>query len=327
MDLRQYKNSRNMITQTQITQHPFKVTMKGSLEFGRSYDTMKGHFEKRLELYYKNDIVFKNDSYYQPEIGNIVIPRTEFPCSERTWKNTISMLRELRSFSVAGVIHFWVTDLSNNLIHEEAIEPTGDKAASVAFENGKKFLRRDNQEHKAIESLTKAIEKFERFAQAYERRGVAYCRLGQTEDALMDFSRSLTIEQNPHAYFGRAKTKQMMGDLNGAIEDLALAIKNAVPFQPIFWSSRRLKGEIHLTLGQAPEACFELKFVTKRAFKDSDPNFAYRRHAWEIYAQALRKDGKTKEAEEAIVKAKALAVGKPQISNGVDLNKKHLVLN
>jgi tetratricopeptide (TPR) repeat protein len=316
-----------MITQTQITQHPCKVTIKGCLEFGKSYETMMTHFQKRLELYYKNDIVLKGDSFYLPETGNIVVPRTELHCSERTWKNTVSLLRELRMFSVAGAIHFWVTDLANKLIHEETIEPTGDKAATVAYENGKKYLRRDNQEEKAIETLTKAIDKFERYAQAYERRGVAYCRLGQTEDALMDFSRSLSIEINPHAYFGRAKTKQMMGDLNGAIEDLALAIKNAIPFQPIFWAARRLKGEIHLSLNEAEKACFELQFVTKRNFKESDPNFAYRRHAWDIYAQALRKDGRIQLAEHAAQQAKALVVGKPFSKIAIEKNKEQFVLN
>jgi tetratricopeptide (TPR) repeat protein len=300
-----------MITATALTTFGFKVTIKGSLEFGRSYETMMAHFQKRLELYYKNDIALKGDSFYQSETGNIVVPRMETPCTERTWKNTIGLLRELRTYSVAGVIYFWVTDTNNNLIFEELVEPTGDKAATVAYEQGKKYLRRENHEPKAVESLTKAIEKFERYSQAYERRGVAFCRMGKTEDALLDFTRSITLEANPQAYFGRAKTKQMMGDLNGALDDLALSIKNAVPYQPIFWTARRLKGEIHLNLNQAKEACFELKLVTKRAFKESDPNFAYRRHAWDIYAQALQKNGEPKEAEAAVSKAKTISIGKP----------------
>jgi Tetratricopeptide repeat len=287
--------------------HPFKVIIKGSLEFGnrKSYDSMLAHFVKRLESYYKNDIILilKDETFFNEELMMIEIPRTNLNCGEKTWKNTIGLMRELRSFAVAGELDIWVTeDGKTALLASECVKPQGDKMATTEYLRGVEFLKK-GLETKAIESFDKAIEKYDRYAQAFERRGTAHSRLGNTAEALKDFSTSIALNQNSKAYFGVGLVKMKLGDLEGAAIEFQTAIDNAVPYQSIFWMARRVKGECHLMQNEMTQAIFELKLVSKRVFKETDPNFPYRKQAWQTYGESLLKLGSTSEAAAAFREA------------------------
>lgn len=287
--------------------HPFKVIIKGSLEFGtrKSYDMMVAHFVKRLESYYKNDIILilKDETFFNEELMMIEMPRTTLNCGEKTWKNTIGLMRELRSFAVAGELNIWVLDEKNVMLASERVVPQGDKLATTEFLRGVEFLKKTGSEHKAIESLNRAIEKYDRYAQAFERRGTAHSRMGNIDDALMDFSKSIGLNKNAEAYFGMALVKMKLGDLKSALVDFQSAIDNAVPYQSIFWMARRVKGECHLMQNEMDKAIFELKLVSKRAFKENDPNFPYRKQAWQAYGECLLKSGNTMDAAAAFREA------------------------
>jgi tetratricopeptide (TPR) repeat protein len=285
--------------------YPFKALVKGSLEFGtqKSYDSMMTHFLKRLELYYKNDIILKELTFFSEETFSINIPRFLHPCSEKTWKNTAFLFRELRSFAVAGELNIWVTDEKGQLCFEDCIVPQGDKMATTEYLRAVKLLKQKGFEEAAIEVLNKAIDKYPRYAQAYERRGFAYYQLGRTDDALIDFSKSISFNKNADAYYGRAVVKVGLGDLKSATVDFQEAIDNAVPYQPVFWMSRRVKGECHLKLNEIEKAIFELKFVTKRVFKEADPNFSFRKKAWHTYGVALMKNDEKANATTAFQQA------------------------
>jgi tetratricopeptide (TPR) repeat protein len=286
--------------------HPFKVIIKGSLEFGnrKSYDSMLAHFVKRLESYYKNDIILilKDETFFNEALMMIEIPRTNLNCGEKTWKNTIGLMRELRSFAVAGEMDIWVLDEKNVLLASECVKPQGDKMATTEYLRGADFLKK-GLETKAIESLNRAIDKYDRYAQAFERRGTAHSRMGNIEEALTDFSKSIEFNQNSQAYFGTGLVKMQAGDLQGALIDFQAAIDNAVPYQSIFWMARRVKGECHLKLNEMEKAIFELKLVSKRPFKETDPNFKYRKQAWQTYGECLLKAGNTSDAAAAFREA------------------------
>ena len=290
----------------------FKIIMKGRLAFGtqKSYDMMMEQYTRRLEQYYKNDIILKGEEHLSEEQLAISVPRTSFEITnEKTWKNTINLFNELRSYAVAGDMNIWVLQVEGKqLLHEAIILPQCDKYATTQYNRGVTLLRKTGKEEKALEFLTKAIEKYEGYEQAYERRGVANHRLGRLDEAMMDFTKSISLNINPEALIGRALIKRQLGDIAGALVDLDLAVKNAVPYQPVFWAARRIKGECHLELSQLEEAIFELKLVTKRPFKPSDPNFAHRRKAWETYAITLEKAGKRTEADAAFRAAKSIEV-------------------
>ena len=286
----------------------FKVTLKGQLDFmiPKTYDMVTAHFQKRLETYYRMDIALKGDDFFRPDTLNLVVPRMEHGCNiEKTWKNTIGLLNEIRTYSVAGALYVWVQNEKNQLVASECFLPVGDKVATTEYLKGI-VLSDKGKQQTAIEAFTKAIDKHNGYAQAYERRGVAYFRMGQLEDALLDFSKSNSLMLNAEAFIGLSEIKKANGDWAGAVEDLAMALKNCVPFQPVFWTTRRLKGEAHLALNQAKEAAFEFKFFTKRAFKDDDPNLPFKGRAWSMYVTALEKAGEKKEALEAAKQAKIM---------------------
>ncbi len=288
--------------------HQFKVVMKGSLEFGnkKSYDMMWAHFAKRLESYYRNDLLLKDPTVFQEETLALVVPRQQVLCAEKTWKNTVFMLRELRAFAVAGELHVWILDEKNALISEETIIPKGDKVATIEYAKGISLLQKSGKEEQAIEAFTKAIEKYDRYAQAFERRGAASFRLGRLEDAIIDYSKSISFNNNSAAFLGRGRVKMAMNDMEGALIDFQKAIDNAVPYQPIFWTARRIKGECHMKLNDYEKAIFELRLVTKRSFKDTDPNHSYRKYAWQIYGEALLSKGINNEAAEAFKEAHSI---------------------
>ena len=297
----------NKVSKKTAIMHPFKVIIKGSLEFGtrKSYDMMLAHFVKRLESYYKNDIILmlKDDTFFNEELMMIEIPRTNLNCGEKTWKNTIGLMRELRSFAVAGELNIWVLDEKNVMLASERVVPQGDKLATTEYLRGVEFLKKTGVEQKAIESLNKAIDKYDRYAQAFERRGTAHSRMGNIDEALMDFSKSISFNKNAEAYFGMALVKMKLGDLKSALVDFQSAIDNAVPYQSIFWMARRVKGECHLLQNEMEKAIFELKLVTKRVFKETDPNYIYRKQAWHTYGETLLKSGNTFEAAAAFREA------------------------
>jgi tetratricopeptide (TPR) repeat protein len=286
----------------------FKVTLKGHLDFvlPKTYDMVTAHFQKRLETYYRMDIALKGDEFFKPDTLNLVVPRMEHMCGiEKTWKNTIGLLNEIRTYSVAGALYLWVQNEKNQLIADECFLPVGDKMATTEYLKGINLSDKGKQDA-AIEAFNKAIDKHNGYAQAYERRGVAYFRKGQLEDALLDFSKSNSLILNAEAFIGLSEIKRANGDWAGAVEDLAMALKNCVPFQPVFWTTRRLKGEAHLALNQPKEAAFEFKFFTKRAFKDDDPNLPFKGRSWSMYVAALERAGEKKEALEAAKQAKIM---------------------
>lgn len=294
----------------------FKATIKGKLAFGnvKTYEMMIAHYTKRLEQYYKNDIMLKGMGHFVEDNFSITVPRTELTVmSEKTYKNTIGLLNELRGYAVAGCLNIWILTEDNKLIQEVSIQPQGDKFATQEYNRACMFLLKSGKEEDAVNALTKAIDKYEDYEQAYERRGVANHRIGRLEESILDFTKSISLMPNPEAYFGRALAKQAMGDLVGAITDLDLAIKNAIPLQAIFWSARRVKGEFHLQLEQHDKAVFELKLVTKRAFKPSDKNYLRRRHAWQLYGTALEKLGNKEEANFAYQQASTIPPEMPKI--------------
>ena len=74
-----------------------------------------------------------------------------------------------------------------------------------------------------IEELTKAIA-LKPTVDAYSRRALAYAELGQHEAAIADFTWVIdTLRDVPLLYFGRAKSKRALGDLEGAISDEKMA--------------------------------------------------------------------------------------------------------
>lgn len=277
----------------------YKVILSGCLEFGtqRSFEQVRKFYENRIENHYRNDVLFKAEDIFEEETFTLNIPRFIInECPEKKWRNTFNLLDYVSQYAIAGDIKAWVIE-GGKPIMDKVIEPSGDKSATQAYLEGRALIHKSGMEQEAMRALNRAIEKFERHALAYERRGHVNFTLRNYDDALYDFSKSIHINPNlPDAYWGRANTYLVKKDYRNALADLEKAIKNSIPHQPVFWSARRLKGEIHLLLEEYQEAIFELKLVTKRKFRNDDPNAKWQIRALFNYGKALYFTGEYAEA-------------------------------
>lgn len=266
-----------------------KTILQGRLEFGnpKSYEKVVKMFHNRAETYYKSDILLKEDTYFQDDTKSIVIPRMIVQSTDKAWKNTVNLLEYISQFAISGWIGVWMTD-SGTIKRYAKIEPNCDKVAVQHFLKGKQLTGKRGKEKEAFEALSAAIDKYDRHAQAYEHRAYVNFKLGNIEDALYDFDKSLKIDPtNPEAYVGRGKLKYKQGKIEDAILDLDLAIKHAIALQPVYWRTRLLKAEYSIKLKDYETAAFDLKLYTKRKFLSSDKNFLRRKYAFFLYGKVL----------------------------------------
>ncbi len=276
----------------------YKTILSGCLEFGnpRSYEQVLKLYQHRTENYYRNDILLAAEEVFQEDTFILTIPRYITECSEKSWKNTLNLLEYIAGYAVAGSLKAWVIQ-EGKIVEQRNIEPDGDKSATQAFIQARDLVKEKGMEEEAMNALNRAIEKFERNALAYERRGYVNYRLRNYNDAMYDFTKSIDINPNmPDAYWGRANTKVKKNDIQGALVDLDLAIARSIPHQPVYWSARRLKGELHLKLSEFEKAIFELKLVTNRKFTEDDPNYKWQKNVLFNYGKALYEIGQYNDA-------------------------------
>lgn len=267
----------------------FKVIFSGRLEFGnpRSFEKVLKMYEHRMENYYKNEILLNVEETFCDETYSLSVPRFISKSSNKWWNNTINLLEYVAQYAVSGDLCVWMVNEGKILKHK-LIEPIGDKAATQSFLIGRELIDVDGREEEAKQALSRAIEKFARHAKAYERRGFVNHRLGNIQDAIYDYTKSIDINaNNPKAYFGRASIRKNNGEHDMAIADFALAVKHSIPLQPIYWQSRLNKALCHSEIKDHSGVIDELKFFTKRNFAPENPNFKKRRKAWFEYGKAL----------------------------------------
>lgn len=283
----------------------FKSIFQGNLHFGniKSYDKVIKMYAHRVENYYKTEILFKSEEVFNPDEISIQIPRTVANISDKSWKNTVDLMQYVAQFAISGNIGAWMTD-EGKITRYAWIEPKGDKAVVQKFLRARKLIEQDGDVEEARASLTKAIEIYNKHAQAYERRGYINYKLKKLHDAERDFTKSIALdESNAPAYYGRARIKMIRDEWQGAIADLAMAIKSSLALQDIHWTARRLKGECHAKLEQYKEAEFEFRFFTRRKFSPDSVNYQHRLGTLYNHGKALLKLEKYSEALEALEKA------------------------
>ena len=286
----------------------YKTIFSGRLEFGseRSYQKVLKLYEHRTENYYRNDVLLNEEEIFQDSTFSLNVPRFIALSTEKSWKNTVNLLKYINEFAIAGTFRVWVIH-EGKLLEAFKIEPDSDKVAVQAYIKGRELVKSEGMENEAMKALNRAIEKFERHALAYERRGYINYRLRNFDDALYDFTKSIDINpNNPEPYWGRANIKLQSGDIKAAITDLEMIPKKSIPHQSIYWSARRLKGECHLKLEQYQKAVLEYKMVTKRQFVETDPNYKWRKVAFSNYGKALMEVGEYSLAIDAFNEALAI---------------------
>ncbi len=276
----------------------YKTIFSGHLDFGteRSFEQVMKMYEHRYENYYRKSILFEFEDIFDAEKLTVEIPRHIAQATNKEWNNTVNLLKYVAQYAVAGNFRAWKLE-DGKCLDSVFIEPEGDKAAIQQFIHGRDLVKEEGKEDEATKALTRAIKKFERHAFAYERRGFVNYRLGNYDDAIYDYTKSIDIcSNNAEPYLGRAYAKRKKGDIKGAIADLAVACTKCIPHQPIYWQARRMKGELHLEMKQYDKAIFEFKMFTNRAFDRKNPNFARRKQVFALYGKALIGAGEYKKA-------------------------------
>ena len=281
----------------------YKVIFAGRLEFGtsRSYEKVLKQFEHRRENYYRNDVLFQTEDIFIEDEQALYIERSLLRnVSQKSWQNTVNILKQVAQYAVAGDINAWKLNVEG-LVKHLVIEPETEKTAVQAYRTGRELVQEKGREEEAYAALTRAIDKFSRHALAYERRGYVNFKLGNLEDALYDYNKSIDINPHkPEPYMGRAMIYLKKKDLTALVDDLDNVLKYSIPHQPMYWNARLMKAEKLLEMSRFEEAAYEYRLFVKRNLAEDHPLQSRRRRAHYEYAKALMATGKAKEARDIL---------------------------
>jgi tetratricopeptide (TPR) repeat protein len=267
-----------------------KAVITGHLDFGieRSYEQALKMYRRRVETYYKDDILLEEEQVFNEEECRLVIGKFNTNCSKRFWRNTYLLLDYVSQFAISGYIHMWL--LEEGVIKKEVfIEPRGDRSTIISYHEGKNLMKEGKIEE-AIVAFTDSLAKYPKNSNAYERRGMVYHKLEDFDKAKSDFESSLGLYGgNAQANFGLGKILLSRDEYQLSINHFQKAIKGSIPHQPIYWTARYMKGDAHAILGEWDKAAQEYKFFCIREFTEDNPNFKYQRLAHLKWGKALMK--------------------------------------
>ncbi|MEE9373366.1 MAG: tetratricopeptide repeat protein [Saprospiraceae bacterium] len=283
----------------------FKTIIQGRLEFSsqKSFDKVLKMYQYRTESYYKNDVLLEEEEIFNRDSSSLYVKRFVVQASEKSWRNTVSLLDYCSQFAISGSVKAWMTD-NGKIMRYSEIEPESDKSAVIQFKKGKKYSEEEGKETEAIQALSKAIEKHNGHANAYEKRARVLLQLENYDEALEDYGKAIKLDDGiADAYYGRAEIYIRRGEWQNAISDLEWALKKAIALEPMYWTSRLKKADCHIRLGEWEKASFDLKFFTNRVFKTDNPNYFKKAYSYVRYGQVLMEEEKYDEAYAAFCKA------------------------
>lgn len=275
-----------------------KIIYQGRLAFGtqRSYDKIKKLCEHRVENFYRNDVLIDPEEVFNDDTFSLEIGRQVINAMEKSWRNTLALLEYCGQFAVEGKIGAWLID-EGRLKKTVEITPDSEKMVVIHYRKGLELMQTKGKEQEAIESLDLAINKYDKHATAYEKRGYINMKLKKYVDAARDFNKCLKLDDAiPEAYYGLAKINLLNKQHAEAVKNLEMVTKKAIALQPIYWQARRQKAESHVVLKEYDKAVFDLKFLSKRVFAATDPNFDWKRYDYFIYGKVLIETGDFAEA-------------------------------
>ncbi len=276
-----------------------KFIFKGRLDFGskKSFDNVLNMYDWKVTNHYKKDVQLMAEDIFDEEQFCVVFPRSYvIHGTKKNFNANSSLLQYLSEFAITGQLEMWMIE-DREVIKYHLVEPTGDRAVISQFTKGRKLSVREGKGEEAMAALDLAIQKYERHAQAYERRAFVSTMLKKHHDAIRDYTKSINLYAGaPDPYYGRAIVHKIQENYQAAAADFDTSIKRSIPLQPIHWKSRRRKAESLMELNNFEDAAKELKFFNLRKFKETDPNFKYKRRALFDYGICQYEMGQYKDA-------------------------------
>ena len=266
----------------------FKAIITGHLDFGtqRSYEQALKMYQRRVENYYKTDILLVEEDIFDEENVSLVIGKFTAPCSKRFWRNTYLLLDYVSQFAISGGLNVWLLE-EGDIKKSIFIEPQGDRSPVVYYNKGNELMKAGKIDE-AITAYSNSIKKFDRHANAYEKRGLAFQQLGEIDKAFADFQKATTLRpMSTEAQYGLGCIHMARDEFKLAIDAFQATIKSSIPHQPLFWTARYKKGDAHAILGEWEKAALEYKFFCIRTFTPDNPNFQHHRIAHMKWGKAL----------------------------------------
>jgi tetratricopeptide (TPR) repeat protein len=232
-------------------------------------------------------VLFKAEQIFVPEELAINVPQQTLMSTEKHWRNTTSLLKEVAQYALAGNVGAWWVQ-NGQVLAECQIEPNSDKVAVSEYLRGRELVQQGGMEEASI-ALSNAIEKYERHAAAFERRGYVNYKLKNFNDAHYDFSKSISINPvAPEPFYGRGKIHMIKNEWEAAAADFDQAIKKSLAVQPMHWLARLRKGDSLYHAKRYAEAIPELKFFLQRKFQETDPNVRFKSKAEFLLAECQK---------------------------------------
>lgn len=283
----------------------YKAIFRGNFQFGneRSFEKVMQAYQHKVDILYKGDVLLKPEQMFIEETFSLNLANVVVLGSEKSIKNTAYLLETLSQFALSGQAWCWMVN-EGKALFKMHIYPSSDKTPVMAYMDGFQLTKQPGREAEALSKLDSAVTLFNRHWTALERRGYVHMLMRNFDKAIQDFNKSIEVHPDQaDSYSGLARIYMQLGKWEDASNILDKAIKNSVPHQPVYWQSRRIKGECLVHLGQYDKAHFELNLCVKRQFIESDPNFAWRKSAMFYMSRVLAEQKKDKEAMEMFLKA------------------------
>lgn len=282
----------------------YRIIIAGQLEFGseRVYKQVVEQYIHRMENYYKNDILLKAEDIFKEDEMVMDIPRTVVIGTERHWLNTLNLLERVVSFSMAGSVNLWRLNAGTIMDHQ-VLEPHSDRTTVQLFNKGRQLVNQKEKEQEALAMMTRVVGRFARHAQAYERRGFVNYRLGNIDDALYDYDKSLKINPSmPESNYGRGLAYAQKKEWEKAAEDFELVTKNSIPHQAIYWMAQVALGDSFLKMGRPADALRVFNMFSKRKQRIASLD-RYDRRVNNTFGKLLSQSGRYNDAIVAFERA------------------------
>jgi tetratricopeptide (TPR) repeat protein len=276
----------------------YKAIFRGNFQFGssRSFEKAMETFTRQVENLYKGDVLVNPEEIFNVETFSLSLGRIVIQGTEKSIKNTAYLLETLSQFALAGQAWCWMVN-EGQVLFSMHFYPMTDKSSVISYLDGFQLSKQPGKELEAIAKFDQAIAKFPNHWTALERRGYVHLLMNDFANAEISFNKSLAIfSEQADSNAGLARVYMNRGEWQKAIDCLDAALKNSVPHQPVYWQSRRIKGECLVQLENFDKAHFELNQCVIRQFPTSNSNYAWRKSAMFYLSRVLAEQKKEQEA-------------------------------
>lgn len=286
---------------------------------GRCYQS-KGLYEEAVK-YFDQSISLNPDGWsakYEKADCLRKIADLKQPFTATRWYEEALGLSKTAPFSNVSIVADRAIEYFGKAI---TLDPTYTLAY---FQRGKYYANFKNKPQLAIPDLTKAIQLGLQDSSAYFMLGTSHAKLGQYDQAILNFSwyiaatpkadgyvgradayakngeyalaisdydQAIALNQNPWTYIARGKTYLLAGQYDLALADANKVLANKPSFSQLAAAAYNLRGHIYLAQGQYSNALSE--------FNQALAVCSYDYEAYYGKAMACEKLGKINEAIEA----------------------------